>query len=172
MAIDPTRPHRDENQEGRVHALYAYLYVTDRDEGLVVIGNPAGSPNKEGVATLLDGDPDNNFLQRALAFNPGGRLTGARGMALGGHYAYLCSDSGLNVVDLDDALHPRLLDTPGLGPPAPPKEGRLPVPLRVRRRRRRRLDRRHRPAGGSRVYTVTDQPTTPPKDPPPPPDAK
>ena len=114
MAIDPTRPHRDENQEGRVHALYAYLYVTDRDEGLVVIGNPAGSPNKEGVATLLDGDPDNNFLQRALAFNPGGRLTGARGMALCGHYAYACSDSGLNVVDLDDALHPRLLDTPGL----------------------------------------------------------
>ena len=39
----------------------SYLYVTDREEGLVVIGNPPDSPNKPGVATLLDGDPENNF---------------------------------------------------------------------------------------------------------------
>jgi hypothetical protein len=114
MAIDPTRPHFTENEEQSVHPMYAYLYVTDRDEGLVVIGNPADSPNRPGVSTLLDGNPDNNFLQRALAFNPNGILKGARSMSLLGHYAYICADAGLVVVDINDPLHPRLIPTPRL----------------------------------------------------------
>ena len=31
-----------------------------------------------GAATLLDGNPSNNFLTRAATFNPDGVLTGAR----------------------------------------------------------------------------------------------
>jgi hypothetical protein len=115
LAIDPTRPHLKENQEQPVHLLYAFLYVTDKYEGLVVIGNPLNEKrNKPGVATLLDGDPENNFLKRALTFNPNGSLAGARHMALYGHYAYVSTNSGLRVVNLDNPLEPKLLDTPGL----------------------------------------------------------
>ncbi len=115
MAIDPTRPRRAENEEGAIHPMYAFLYVTDKYEGLVVIGNPLDEKrNKPGVATLLDGNPSNNFLRRAVTFNPDGRLNGARHMALFGHYAYVSCDSGVVLVDLDDPLHPRLIDTPGL----------------------------------------------------------
>ena len=35
---------RPENEEQKIHPVYAYLYVTDREEGLVVIGNPLDSP--------------------------------------------------------------------------------------------------------------------------------
>src|SRR5262249_37780145 len=54
MAPDPTRTHRDLNHEQTVHPLYGSLYVTDQCEGLIVVG----------AATLLDGNPLNNFLQR------------------------------------------------------------------------------------------------------------
>ena len=114
LALDPTRPHLPENQEQHVAPLYAYIYVTDSAEGLVVIGNAANDPNGPGVSTLLDGDPNNNFLSRALAFNPNGALNGAKHMRLLGHYAYVACDAGIRVVDLADPLHPRLLDTPGL----------------------------------------------------------
>ncbi|HVT89816.1 MAG TPA: hypothetical protein VHD56_13260 [Tepidisphaeraceae bacterium] len=115
MAIDPTRPHLPENEEGFVHPMYAYLYVTDKYEGLVVIGNPLSDKrNKPGVATLLDGDPENNFLQKALSFNDRGRLAGARSMAIYGHYAFVCGTYGLQLVNLDDPLHPKLIDAPQL----------------------------------------------------------
>jgi hypothetical protein len=112
LAIDPTRPHLPENKEQAIHLLYAYLYLTDAQEGLIVIGNPLDDKkNKPGVATLLDGDPDNNFLQRALTFNPNGLLKGARHMALHGHHAYICCDAGIVVLDLDDPLHPKYVTT-------------------------------------------------------------
>ena len=94
LAVDPTRTQRPENEEQKIHPVYAYLYVTDREEGLVVIGNPLDSPNRPGVSTLLDGDPDNNFLERALAFNPDGLLTGAVNITLAGHYAYVLASRG------------------------------------------------------------------------------
>src|SRR5207302_800201 len=84
LAVDPTRTQRPENQEQKIHPLYAYLYVSDRHEGLVVIGNRADSPHRAGVATLLDGDPTNNFLERAATFNPDGRLAGAVNLTLAG----------------------------------------------------------------------------------------
>ena len=119
LAIDPTRDHLKENEEGRAHLLYAFLYVTDREEGLVVIGNQPGTraarENNVGVATLLDGDPNNNFLERALTYNPSGLLTGARSMTLNGHYAYISSNAGIVVVDLDDPLHPRVTKVLGAG---------------------------------------------------------
>jgi hypothetical protein len=116
LALDPTRPQRAENQEGKVHLFYAFLYVTDKYEGLVVIGNPLSEKrNKPGVATLLDGDPENNFLKKALSFNPGGILSGARSITTYGTFAYICCDAGLVVVDLDNPLAPKIVSTPGLG---------------------------------------------------------
>jgi hypothetical protein len=104
-----------ENEEGPIHLLYAFIYVTDKYEGLVVIGNPLSEKrNKPGVATLLDGNPENNFLKKALSFNPDGKLNGARSMSLHGHYAYVCTDGGLVIVDLDNPLQPRIVETPQL----------------------------------------------------------
>ena len=37
MAVDPTRSHRPENREQKVHPLYAYLYVADSEEGLILV---------------------------------------------------------------------------------------------------------------------------------------
>jgi hypothetical protein len=108
LAIDPLRTHRPENEEQPIHLMYGFLYVADRDEGLVVIGNPDLKAKTPGVGTLLDGDPKNNFLQRALAFNPNGILHGARRIAFVGTYAYILCDRGLVVVDLDNPLQPKV----------------------------------------------------------------
>ncbi len=99
LAVDPTRVRLPENQEQPIHPLYGYIYVTDREEGLVV----------STAATLLDGNPLNNFLERAATFNPGGILNGALNLALAGHYAYIVCDRGLVVVDLDDPLNPTVV---------------------------------------------------------------
>jgi hypothetical protein len=115
LAIDPTRKHHSENQEQAIHPMFAFLYVADKIEGLVVIGNRNLKARAPGVSTLLDGDPSNNYLKRALAFNPGGALTGARRIAIVGHYAYILCDRGLEVVDLDNPLEPRIVA--GMGAP-------------------------------------------------------
>jgi hypothetical protein len=108
LAIDPARSHRPENEEQPIHSMYAFLYVTDRDEGLVVIGDPDPKSKTPGVTTLLDGNPANNFLKRALAFNPEGKLNGARRITFAGTFAYILCDRGLVVVDLDHPLAPRI----------------------------------------------------------------
>src|SRR5262249_49893362 len=113
LAVDPTRAHRPENEEAiyrddkqPIHPLYGYLYVADKYEGMVVIG----------AATLLDGDPTNNFLKRAATFNPGGVLNGANNITIAGTYAYITCDRGLVVVSIDDPLKPRVVAE--LGAPA------------------------------------------------------
>ena len=108
LAIDPARTRDPENEEQPIHAIYAYLYVADKYEGLVVIGDTNPKSKTPGVSTLLDGDPRNNFLKRALAFNPEGMLNGARRIAIAGTYAYILCDRGLVVVDLDKPLQPRV----------------------------------------------------------------
>lgn len=96
------------NDEQPINSVYAYLYVADREEGLVLVG----------AATLLDGDPLNNYLKRALdpkvypngAFNEGGQLTGANNITIAGNHAYITTDkNGLVVVNLDDPLKPRIV---------------------------------------------------------------
>jgi hypothetical protein len=103
LAVDPTRRHLPENEEAvnrddkqPIHPLYAYIYVTDKYEGLILIG----------AATLLDGNPTNNFLKRALTFNPGGLLNGANNITISGSYAYITCDRGLVVLDINDPLKP------------------------------------------------------------------
>jgi hypothetical protein len=98
IAPDPTRQQYIENHEQAVHALYGSIYVTDKYEGLIIVG----------AATLLDGNPLNNFLHRDLTFNPGGILCGANAITIVGTYAYICCDAGLVVVSLDDPKKPEV----------------------------------------------------------------
>jgi hypothetical protein len=98
-APDPTRTHDPANFEGSVHELYAYLYVTDLEEGLILVG----------AGTLLDGNPLNNFLERALTWNPGGLLTGARSITIAGEQAWICCNAGIVVVSLAKPKCPEVL---------------------------------------------------------------
>ena len=113
LGVDPLRQQIPENEEQPIHLLYGFLYVADREEGLVIIGNPDLKSSNPGVGTLLDGNPANNFLKRALAFNPGGILAGARRITIAGTYAYILTDKSLVVVDLDNPLAPRITATIG-----------------------------------------------------------
>ncbi|MBU1376049.1 MAG: hypothetical protein KKE02_24520 [Alphaproteobacteria bacterium] len=92
------------NQEQAFHPLYSYAVVTDSEEGLILVN----------VNTLADGDPRNNNLKRAVTWNAGNVLKGARHITLGGHYAYIAADAGLVVVDLNDPLKPRYVTTVAL----------------------------------------------------------
>ncbi|TAJ73968.1 MAG: hypothetical protein EPO51_03815 [Phenylobacterium sp.] len=92
------------NQEQAFHPLYSYAVVTDSEEGLILVN----------VNTLADGEPRNNMLKRAVTWNEGGVLKGARHITLGGHYAYIAADAGLVVVDLNDPLKPRHVTTVAL----------------------------------------------------------
>src|SRR5207245_8197260 len=74
LAVDPARRRSPENEEQPIHPLYAYLYVADAEEGLILIN----------AATLLDGDPRNNFLKRDVVFTPDGALKGANHVVTAG----------------------------------------------------------------------------------------
>jgi hypothetical protein len=102
-APDPTRQHDPENFEGTVHPMYGSLYVSDLEEGLVIVG----------VGTLLDGNPLNNFLKRDLAFNPGGILTGARSITIAGTNAWICCNAGIVVVSIADPTRPEVVTVIG-----------------------------------------------------------
>ena len=116
LGVDPLRKRFPENEEGPIHPMYGFLYVADREEGLVVIGNrDAKSKRLVGVGTLLDGNPANNFLDRAVTFNPGGVLTGARRITIAGTYAYVLTDTSLVVISLANPLEPQV--TAQLGAP-------------------------------------------------------
>jgi hypothetical protein len=111
LGVDPLRAHIPENEEQPIHLLYGFLYVADKEEGLVVVGNSDLKAKSPVVGTLLDGNPANNFLTRALAFNPNGALTGARRVTIAGTFAYILTDKALVVVDLDNPLAPKITAT-------------------------------------------------------------
>jgi len=92
------------NQEQAMHPIYSYAVVTDAEEGLILVN----------VNALTDGNPTNNFLTRAVTWNPNGILKGARHVTLAGYMAYIAADAGLVVVSLDDPLHPKLVATVAL----------------------------------------------------------
>ena len=73
LGVDPLRTHREENEEQTIHLMYGFLYVADKYEGLVIVGDPNLKGKSPGVGTLLDGNPANNFLKRAVNFQSGRR---------------------------------------------------------------------------------------------------
>jgi hypothetical protein len=89
------------NQEQAFHPIYNYAVVTDSAEGLILTD----------ITTMSDGEFRNNFLKRAVTWNPGNVLDGARHVTLAGRYAYVTAKVGLVVIDLDDPLHPKLTAT-------------------------------------------------------------
>jgi hypothetical protein len=113
LGVDPLRQQLPANEEQPIHLLYGFLYVADKEEGLVIIGDPNLKSKSPGVGTLLDGNPANNFLKRSLAFNPGRVLTGARRITIAGTFAYILTDKALVVVDLDNPLAPKVTATIG-----------------------------------------------------------
>ena len=117
LGVDPTaslpdsifpkkyRIHRPENEEAvnrddkqPIHPLYAFLYVTDREEGLILVN----------AATLLDGNPSNNFLKRTLTWNPNNILSGASNITIAGTYAYITCDRGLVIVNINNPFEPKV----------------------------------------------------------------
>ncbi|MGI9271089.1 MAG: multiheme c-type cytochrome [Woeseiaceae bacterium] len=102
----PVHPPRNEgelmrvtNQEQAFHPIYNYAFTTDLIEGLIVVD----------VTTFADGDINNNFLKRAAVWNPDNVLAGARHITIGGYYAYITSDRGLVIVNLDQPESPALV---------------------------------------------------------------
>jgi hypothetical protein len=83
--------------------FYAFIYVVDKYEGLIPVL----------AATLLDSNPNNNFLERAYTFNPDGILDGAVRITLVGTNAYICCDAGIVVINLSDPFKPKVVHTIG-----------------------------------------------------------
>ena len=100
QAIAPDRNKgelmRVTNEEQAFHPIYHYAFIVDADEGLIVTN----------VDTFADGEPRNNFLKRAITWNEGGVLKGARHITMGGYYAYVATDAGLVILNLNDPLKP------------------------------------------------------------------
>jgi hypothetical protein len=87
-----------ENLEQVMHPIYRYAVITDSEEGLILVD----------VDTFADGEFRNNNLRRALTWNEGGALNGARHITLAGSIAYITTAEGLAVVDLTDPLKPQI----------------------------------------------------------------
>jgi len=96
---DPKRRRNPVNEEQPIHPLYGYVYVTDLKEGLVIVD----------TTCLFDGDPQNNYLHKDAVFNPDGKLAGATKAFVAGRYLYIACARGIEVVDIDVPLHPKLV---------------------------------------------------------------
>ena len=90
---------RTDNQEQPFHPIYNYALITDSEEGLILVD----------INALADGEPRNNFLSRALTWNDGGVLKGARHLTIAGDYVYVAADAGLVVLNLENPLKPLLV---------------------------------------------------------------
>ncbi len=109
MINDPLRVQNPANEEQPIHPIYGCIFVTDLEEGLVVVD----------INPLYDGNPENNFLRRMKLhddkgadgdhYNPGGVLTGATHGVCAGHRVYITTARGLAVVDVDKPDQPRLV---------------------------------------------------------------
>jgi len=93
-----TEALRKVNQEQAFKPIYSYAAITDSVEGLVLVN----------IETFADGEFRNNFIKRAVTWNPDNVLKGARHIVLAGEIAYITADAGLVVVNLSDPLNPRL----------------------------------------------------------------
>ena len=93
---DPNRNRLPQNEETPIAAYHGYAFVTDLEEGLIVVD----------VATMLDGNPANNFIRRTATFNPNGALDGARHAWMAGQWLYITTARGLAVVDASNPISP------------------------------------------------------------------
>jgi hypothetical protein len=82
------------NEEQPISLAYAWVFVTDREEGLVMVS----------VGTLVDGDPANNFLdqEKVIRFNPDGKLNGAKHSFMAGTNLLVVAERGLFVLGLSN----------------------------------------------------------------------
>ena len=118
LGIDPLRQHLPktmkverqpgemievytDNEEQPISPIYAFVYITDLYEGLII----------QEVGTLVDGNPDNNFLDKepTVRFNPNGKLNGARHSYVAGTNLYVVCERGLAVVSIANPLKPAIL---------------------------------------------------------------
>ena len=99
LAHDYGAVMRGDNEEQVLHPIYNYAYITDAVEGLILTN----------VNTLQDQEPRNNFLARALTWNEGGILNGARYLTIAGTRFYVTADAGIVELDMDDPLHPKVV---------------------------------------------------------------
>jgi hypothetical protein len=90
---------RVDNQEQPFHPIYHYAFITDSKEGLIAVD----------VDTLSDQEPRNNFLKRAMTWNEGGILNGARHITIAGSVFYIAADKGIVVLDMNDPMAPKVL---------------------------------------------------------------
>ena len=110
--ISHSRKYRPENREtrppeaeawdaewGNIHPLHRFAYITDSSEGLILVD----------VDCLTDGDPQNNFLERAVTFNPDGLLAGASNLTVAGETVYVCCNAGLVAINVTNPLEPRVV---------------------------------------------------------------
>jgi hypothetical protein len=116
LGIDPLREHYprtakisgigevySDNEEQPISKIYAWTFITDREEGLIMVN----------VGTLVDGNPDNNYLDRAkiIRFNPDGKLMGASGAFMAGTNLFVAAARGLFVLALSNTglVPPRII---------------------------------------------------------------
>ncbi len=90
---------RVDNQEQPFHPIYHYAFITDSKEGLIAVD----------VDSLTDGEPRNNYLKRAMTWNEGGILNGARHITIAGSVFYVVADKGVVVLDMNDPLNPKVM---------------------------------------------------------------
>jgi hypothetical protein len=103
--VQPSRSRselmQDVNLEQPMHALYEYAYITDSEEGLILVN----------VDTMYDFEPRNNNVDRALTWNEGGVLNGVRHLAIAGTWFYAATPAGVVVLDMSEPLVPRYVTT-------------------------------------------------------------
>ena len=105
QSIAPSRNQGDlmriTNEEQPFHPIYNYAFITDSVDGLIVTD----------VNTFNNVEPRDNNVTRALTWNEGGVLTGARHITIAGSMFYITTPSGVVVLDMKDPLQPKHVGT-------------------------------------------------------------
>ncbi|MGD8742207.1 MAG: hypothetical protein PVH46_02205 [Granulosicoccaceae bacterium] len=100
-ARNRTKLNLKTNMEQPMHAIYDNMYITDSEEGLIVVD----------VNTLANGEPRDNFLSRKTTWNENGVLDGASHLTIGGYYFYITTPKAVVVLNMDDPGSPKLVTT-------------------------------------------------------------
>jgi len=88
------------NLEQQMHPIYDNMFITDSEEGLIVVD----------INTLSDGEPRNNFFERKTTWNENGVLDGASHLTIAGNNFYITTPKGIVVVYMGDPTKPKLLN--------------------------------------------------------------